>query len=639
MSLPELLNLSWTAAVVNHLWQSTMVAAIAWLLTLALRKNHARTRYWVWLIASMKFLVPFSLLMAAGEWLRSLIAAPMVARPAVTSVVEQLAQPYPDLPSFVPTGHSIVEHGWKILPALLVANWAIGTLIVACSWMVKWLRIRAVARQARPLELVADVPVLATRSLLEPGVFGILRPVLLLPEGILERLAPEQFHAILAHEMGHVRRRDNLTFALHMVVQTLFWMHPLVWWIGARLVEERERACDEGVLETGSAAEDYAESILHVCRFYVESPAVCTAGVTGADLKKRIVRIMTEGIAKNLDLSRKLLLGFAALIAVTAPLVLGLMHAAGVSAESKAEEQAANLPKFDVASIKPHKDEGMMMRLGMQLTPDGINATGMPVRMLMRQAFGVSDDRILNEPDWVKSNRYDIEAKVAPEDVPKLKGLTGQQRGVMMLPLLEDRFGLKFHHETRVMNVYTLVVAKGGLKLKAAQPQQAGAVAPFAMKPGAGGADMPPPPPSPGAGGGQGAVKSGAPGPGGAMPRLMMRMSSQGMTMEGRGSTMAMLADVLSQQLSATVVDKTGLAGSYDYTLSWMPDMSMGSGPMMMKIPGGPPAEGGGQETAPADSGPSLFTAVQEQLGLKLVAQKEPVDVIVIDHIEQPSEN
>jgi bla regulator protein BlaR1 len=101
---------------------------------------------------------------------------------------------------------------------------------------------------ASPSTLAAGVPVLWTASLLEPGVFAIVRPVLLLPEGITDRLTEPQLSAIVAHEMCHVRRRDNLTYALHMVVETLFWFHPLVWWMGERLVDERERACDEAVV-------------------------------------------------------------------------------------------------------------------------------------------------------------------------------------------------------------------------------------------------------------------------------------------------------------------------------------------------------------------------------------------------------
>ena len=97
-------------------------------------------------------------------------------------------------------------------------------------------------------------------STLEPsGVFEFFRPVLLLPEGIAERLMREHLAAIVAHELCHVRSRDNLAAAVHMLVEAIFWFHPLVWWIGRRLVDERERACDEEVLRPGSEPEVYAE--------------------------------------------------------------------------------------------------------------------------------------------------------------------------------------------------------------------------------------------------------------------------------------------------------------------------------------------------------------------------------------------
>ncbi len=292
--------------------------------------------------------------------------------------------------------------------------------------------------------------------------------------------------------------------------------------------------------------------------------------------------------------------------------------AAEKAAAAQATDSAA-LPAFDVVSIKPHKDEGMMMRIGMSATPDGFQADGLPLQMLIRQSLGLSDDRIVNEPDWTRSARFDINAKVAPEDAPRLKALSMQERSIMMLPILEDRFGLKYHHETRVLQVYTLVVAKGGPKLKESAL--------------AASEDSPPPPPVP-----PGA--SAAPGGAGSMgrpggPRTMMSMSPQGMKLDARGASTASLSQLISQQISATVVDKTGLTGKYDFTLSFMPDNFMINGQMMRPPGGGTPD--GTQSQEPV--GPSLFTAVQEQLGLKLVAAKEPVDVVVIDQITQPTEN
>jgi uncharacterized protein (TIGR03435 family) len=285
---------------------------------------------------------------------------------------------------------------------------------------------------------------------------------------------------------------------------------------------------------------------------------------------------------------------------------------------AQASDSAA-LPAFDVVSIKPHKDEGMMMRIGVSATPDGFQADGVPLQMLIRQAFGVSEDRILGEPDWTRSARFDINAKVAPEDAPKMKALSMQQRSAMLLPMLEDRFGLKFHHETKDLQVYTLVVAKGGPKLKESALAESG--------------DSPPPPPVPpgasGAPGGAGSI-----GPSGG-PRTMMSMSPQGMKLDARGASMASLSQLISQQIGATVADKTGLTGKYDFTLSFMPDNFMLNG-QMMRPPGGA-TQDGAQSQEPV--GPSLFTAVQEQLGLRLEAKKEPVDVVVIDQLEQPTPN
>jgi hypothetical protein len=115
-----------------------------------------------------------------------------------------------------------------------------------------------------------------------------------------EKLTPTQLEAVLAHELCHVRRHDNLTSAIHILVEAVFWFHPLAWWIGARLVEERERACDEEVLRLGGDPRDYADAILNICKLYVESPLTCVAGVTGADLKKRIEAIMTNRVLANL---------------------------------------------------------------------------------------------------------------------------------------------------------------------------------------------------------------------------------------------------------------------------------------------------------------------------------------------------
>jgi uncharacterized protein (TIGR03435 family) len=581
---------SWTASMVNHLWQSTAVTTIAWLLAFILRKNPARTRYWVWMIASVKFLIPFSIFTAIGEWIRSAIAAP-IRRPALADMIEQIAQPFSQTQSLAVSGPAAVSNHATFVAPMLIALWACGSLAIAFSWWRKWRRIRIVVRAASPRPIAIGVPVLSSSSLLEPGVFGILRPVLLLPEGIMGRLTAAQLDAIVAHEMCHVQRRDNLTFAMHMVVETLFWFHPLVWWIRARLVEERELACDEAVLQSGNEAEVYAEGILNVCKFYVESPLACVSGVSGSDLKKRIVRIMTEKVARKLGLGRKLLLSAAGIMFIALPAAIGLFHIAQISLLAQAKDASADIPKFDVASIKPNKTgDGRVM---LMFKPDGISMVGSPVQMMLRAAFGVEDDRIVGAPGWVKTDRFDIEAKVSPEDAPKLDKLKRDQRFLMLQPLLVDRFGLKFHHETRELPLYALVIAKGGPRLKESNDSAAD----------------------------------------GQPARHSTMIHGRG-NIEGQGSSTENLIHVLSAQVGRTILDKTGLTGSYDYALNWTPDDATPS------MPGGANGPPGSDGAPPPDAGgPSLFTALQEQLGLKLEPQKGPVDVIIIDHIDLPSAN
>ena len=257
-----------------------------------------------------------------------------------------MTQPFPQGVSSVgtvefPTAISAesAAHARDVLPWVLFAVWLCGVLVLA--GVLGGGAGRGCGRRCgvlRPLSLPmmegCGVRVLSTATLLEPGVFGIVKPVLLLPLGITERLSEAQLRTIVAHELTHIRRRDNLTAALHMLVATVFWFHPAVWGIKARLLEERERACDEAVLQSGNDADLYAESILTVCRFYVESPVACVAGVTGSDLKERIVRIMTEQSLRKLDLSRKVLLAACGVAAVAMPLAFGVMDARPVHAQA-----------------------------------------------------------------------------------------------------------------------------------------------------------------------------------------------------------------------------------------------------------------------------------------------------------------
>jgi hypothetical protein len=207
-----------------------------------------------------------------------------------------------------------------------------GSGAIALIRLRAWRLIRAAVRASTPVEIpTVAIPTKAqvclSPGLLEPGVVGLLRPILLLPTGILTRLTPRQLEAVVAHELYHVKRRDNVTSAIHMIAEALFWFHPLIWWIGARLIQERERACDEEVLRLGNEPQIYAEGILNVCKFYKESPLVCVSGVTGSNLKKRIEDIMKNRVGLRLGLARKALLAVAAMAALAGPIAIGIVHA------------------------------------------------------------------------------------------------------------------------------------------------------------------------------------------------------------------------------------------------------------------------------------------------------------------------
>ncbi len=610
-------------AVANHLWQSTLLAILVALLTLTLRKNHARARYRLWLAASLKFLVPFSLLIGLGSrlpWSRGSAGT----RVGLYSAMEQVSQPFSKpttsvVSQAIPSTFTSPSGLIHALPLTLATIWFCGFAVVVLVWYVRWRQISVVARKARRLREGREVEALRkmerlegirnpiemrlSEASLEPGIFGIARPVLLWPEGISEHLEDSHLEAILAHELWHARHRDNLAAVIHMVVEAIFWFHPLVWWLGTRLVEERERACDEEVLELGSERQVYAESILKTCEFCLESPLRCVSGVTGADLKKRILLIMTHSVARRLDFRRKLLLGATGLAAVVVPVVFGLLQATQTKNEAQTQSTNVSVPVFDVAAIKPNKSANNMVRL--MFSPNGFDGTNVTLQMLVRVAYDVEDNQISGGPAWLNSDHYDINAKMDSATADALHKLSEDQgkleRQRMLQALLADRFKLTVQHETKELSMYALVVAKSGPKLQEAKPDDT--------------------------------YPNGVKGPDGVGRPGMMRMGRGEVT--GQGLPMTALAKLLTTQLGRTVVDKTGLTGKYDFKLQWTPDESEGA---MFKGPGTGP-QGTASPPASDTSGPSIFTAIQEQLGLKLESQKGPVEVLVIDRVEKPSEN
>ena len=260
-------------------------------------------------------------------------------------------------------------------------------------------------------------------------------------------------------------------------------------------------------------------------------------------------------------------------------------------------------PSFEVTSIKPNRSGDMFIRIMFQ--PGRFTANGVTTKHLITMAYNVKDFQVAGGPGWINSERYDIEAKEPDsiaEELPKLPpDQREEQSRLMIQALLADRFKLKLSHTTKELPAYALVVAKNGPKLQQARP---GDTYPKGIK-----------------------------GPDGVGHAGVMRMGPGELT--GQGIAIKFLARLLSEQLGRDVLDQTGLKGNYDLTLKWTPEPGEG---MMLRGPeGGNP----GPESAPPpeSSGPSIFTAIQEQLGLKLEPTKAPAEVLVIDHVEKPSEN
>jgi beta-lactamase regulating signal transducer with metallopeptidase domain len=328
-------------ALFDHLWQSTLCAVAAGLLVLAFRKDQASIRFVIWFAASAKFLVPFSLLVWIGGLLSSKAPAMLQVDASFAAAMERIARPAAMLMSnfaVSPLGRAPGQSlwsGWAI--AFLI--WLLGVIVLICRRTVQWLHLLAITRASTPLDIDAPIPVRETTSNLEPGVFGIVSPTVLVPAGITSQLTTPQLSAILAHELCHWRRRDNLTAAIHTLVETLVWFHPVVWWLGGLMVAERERACDEAVIQSGNDRHTYAEGILRVCRLYVATP-LWSAGVSGGVLRKRIEEIMQNAVLVKLSLAKKSLLAFAAGVALIAPIAAGLWGGSGVARADEADSSA-----------------------------------------------------------------------------------------------------------------------------------------------------------------------------------------------------------------------------------------------------------------------------------------------------------
>jgi uncharacterized protein (TIGR03435 family) len=472
-----------------------------------------------------------------------------------------------------------------------------------------------------------------------PVTWGVVRPIILVPAGF-EELAAESRDAVIRHELAHIQAYDFLMRGLAEIACALIWFQPLMWIVCRQLREEQELACDNCVLAAGGKPSAYAKLLLEWDARRGMASLIAVGIAHRSCLKRRLYalldpdlrrdRVAVVGVAGALLLALAAALPLAAVSFVQAvpvlpaparalpsaspallspPAQLAQAQTAQTSVKAPAPlpaPQPAAHPRFEVVSIKPCKpgvtngtpvfggdSSPGRLTIGCGILADSDN-TGLIQVAYNRYASGrLTSTKVIpieGGPNWIHSERFEIDAKA--DGHPRIL----MMEGPMLQTILEDRFKLKIHRETRQGPVYELALGKGSPKLK---PLQDGSCVPPVI--------------------------------GGPLPvladgqRRCRNMVSPRGSVAMEGGTLTMLADLLGMVLDRPVIDKTGITTYFEIRLAFSPDDSAAPRPVTAD-PGAPEA-------------PHISQAIQEQLGLRLVPAKGPVDVLVIDHIEKPSEN
>ena len=493
---------------------------------------------------------------------------------------------------------------------LLIAAWGLGAFVclvpvLLTPWRLRQLRGRA-RRWSRGDALLRTVDPDARRVAVflhvgetAPLTCGIARPAILLPAAAV-RWSEDDITRALIHELEHVRRADWPVFIATRIVSALYWFHPLVWIAWRRLALEAERACDDAVLR-GSERTAYAQQLVTLARERWRASAIPVLSMAGrSDLSARIAAVLDET-------QRRGRLGRARATVILA--VAGLLVAAVGPLRAQGTPiviaRQADAPAFEVVSIRENKSSVLDPEdSSIAFMPGGrFVTTNWPLRLLIMGAFALQPQQLVGAPDWIDMVRYDISA-TAPGPLTPASSQLAIQR------MLADRFGLTVHTETRELPIFALRVARDDGRLgprikRSAIDCEAIIKANMQVR---------------------------GDGPRIAVPQLPDGRSACGFSQRfGRvlagGTTMANFAQGLSRINSRIIHDRTGLTGGFDIDLEFTPDPSI--------YRDGAPGPG-----APLDpNAPSFFTALVEQLGLKLEATRAPVEVLVIDRIERPTEN
>jgi len=593
-----------TAALMHSLWQDAIVAFVLWIVLHASRRQSPNLRYLMGCVA----------LAAMVLW--PVLSSVSVRVPVSSQTTSALASPH-SAPTAVP---DIARSGWTLVvraqetSAVPLQQWVLPIWIVG----VMLFSLRAVGSSAHALKatrrgapadsgLTAMVTTVATRvgvtrrvrvltSALShgPATIGALRPVILIPPAALAGLTPQQLEAIIAHELAHIRRHDYLVNLFQVLVETLFFYHPAIWWASRRIRIERELCCEDVAVRCCGDRLGYAQALTTLARVPLASPRLAP-GATSGPLVQRIHRLL-GGDAREFAPSLW-------------PPAVAVVFVLGCAAFDIGWAQTADAQRFDVASIKQSRSGDLGLGFDVPGTRR-FTATNVPLRDLIRFAFDVDETRLVGGADWIKNDRVDIVA-TSNQDIPTWTPAGPPSVLLAMLrSLLKERFQLETHPETRELPVYALVLARTDRKLG---PRASVSTIDCAtMLAGRSGPQPPPAAPS-------------------DPPLCGMRIGPGQMLLGG--VPMSQFATVLAPFARRLVVDRTELTGNFNLQLSWTPQgMRLGGPPPDGAVPPLPPPV-----PPPDQNGASLFVSIQEQLGLKLEPSRAPVEVVVIDRVERPT--
>lgn len=563
--------------VANSLWATALIAGLTWLVLAWLPKLN------ITINAATRHLIWWAVLAVV----LILPVMPRHGAPArvqpVTPAAERssrvLPRVLPDPPALVIVSPRRAQR-WPIWIAVI---WALLALYRFQGILRSYLHLRRVKSSAqlatRPLPIaVRAVRLLISREASSPIAVGFLRPAVIVPDTLSNQLPEPELDYVLLHETAHLARYDDWTNLAVRLLGAVFCLHPVALWVLRRIERERELACDDWVVAATGAARPYAVSLARLFDLLcAQRGELLASGIFGSRsrLGERIERILRRHRTFSARAS-------VARVAVCVIVLLIFALAASRAPRWIAWAQNADRPSFEVATIKP--GEPGDPRFGILMRPGGrFITTNANLHQLIGFAYDLRSNQITGGPAWVDSALYSIEAKSESGVAVPPGPLGGARIRLMLQSLLADRFHLVVHRETREESIYQLVVAKGGPKVKEADGSQ-----------------------TPSERVGRGAIT-------------------------GTAARIDLLIKPLSQQLGRNIVDKTGLEGRYDFTLQWTLE------PGQLRGAGDPPAPA---NPAPPDpDGPNIFTALQEQLGLKLEAAKGTVNFLVIDRAERPSEN